>query len=149
MTDTLQDRTPELFARSIINSFSDMAFLDVVAAEPVALNTGQVFHILFTGPESGDIVLHLPNACKKQIVENIYGENWGALDPSQIDDCLLEILNVLAGCFLKERFGEDVAYDISLPELLFDESILATDDYDDYFFDAEGNAFKASIRLSH
>ena len=86
-------------------TFSDMAFVDVTELEqpPEDTRYGQVLHIAFTLPVNGQMILYLPTPCKKLLVENIYSRNWEELKTSEIDDCLLELLNVLAGNFLHEN----------------------------------------------
>ena len=90
----------------------------------------------------------MPSECKKLIVENIYGADWSTLHATEIDDCLLEVLNVMAGNFLIERFGRQVRYDISLPDLLFDDTKISKSNGFDFLpFDAEGIPFKVAMKL--
>jgi hypothetical protein len=109
---------------------------------------GHLLHIAFEQPEKGEIVLFLSVPCKKLIVENIYGRQWDSLEATEIDDCLLELLNVLAGNYLNERQGRDGKHRISLPEMLFDDKELGGDaDMKSMWFDAEGIPFRIALRL--
>lgn len=135
---------------SVVKTFSDMAFIDAVETPgaPEELTFSHIIHITFSEPEEGEIALFFPLECKRLIVENIYGIDWNTLDATAIDDCLLEMLNVMAGNFLNQYFGEDVKHSFSLPQLLFDEAeIRNRNRFVDYFFDAEGIPFKVSICL--
>jgi len=134
--------------RTVVGSFSDMAFMDVIPSFRGEVPVSHLFRISFNGLEIGEIVLSLPKNCRKQIVENVYGENWEGLNATEIDDCLLELLNVIAGNFVQERYGRGTTYDISLPELIFDASMLLNRDMEDYYFDAEGELFKISYRAA-
>ena len=135
-------------ARAAAQTFSEMAFVDVTEAlkVPEALEYSQIIHISLFEPMEGEIALFLPADCKRMIVENIYGSDWADLQAAEIDDCLLELLNVLAGNFLIEYCGTEVKHDISLPELLFNESELKNS-YQDFYFDAEGVNLKISIKM--
>ncbi len=135
---------------SVEKTFSDMAFIDAGRVEEnlEELDFSHIIHIDLFAPMQVEIALFLPSECKKLIVENIYGTDWSTLHATEIDDCLLEMLNVLAGNFLIECFGRQVKYDISLPELLFDDSKISKRNGFDFFpFDAEGIPFKAAIKI--
>jgi len=142
-------KTGESLARAAARTFSEMAFIDVTEAlkVPETLKYSQIIHISLFEPVKREIALFLPADCKRMIVENIYGSDWAGLDAAEIDDCLLELLNVLAGNFLIEYCGTGVKHDISLPDLLFDESELKNN-YKDFYFDADGVNLKISIKIS-
>lgn len=145
-----EEQKREAFKASVAKTFSEMAFLD---AEPIGeleseLEYSHIVHITFSEPNAGEIALFLPLPVKQDIVENIYGEDWESMKATEIDDCLLEMLNVLAGDFLSDLYGAGAHRDLSLPDLLFDESELSkADEFETYCFDAEGNQFKAELRL--
>jgi len=125
-----------------------MAFIDVLPLEKPEMEPGvsQVIQLDFLEPVKGFAALYLPTSCKKLVVENIYGAEWESLKADQIDDCLLELLNVLVGNYLSDLFGEEVKRDMALPRLLFDDSeIKKTDDQLALYFDAEGSSFKALL----
>ena len=140
------------FIEATRRTFSEMAFLDV---EPISMpgkqpELSQVIQLAFLEPDQGFAALFLPLECKRRLVENIYGEDWENLQPDQIDDCLLELLNVLVGNYLLEAYGHEAARDIALPRLLFDASEIAeTDSQETFYFDAEGTVFKAVLESKH
>ncbi len=136
-------------AEAAARTFSEMAFIDVTEAlkVPETLEYSQIIHISLFEPVKGEIALFLPADCKRMIVENIYGSDWTGLDAAEIDDCLLELLNVLAGNFLIEYCGTGVKHDISLPDLLFDDNELKNG-YQNFYFDADGINLKISIKIS-
>ena len=136
----------EALDRSVVESLAEMAFVDVIPADPADITVSHVIRIRYNGPDQGELVLHLPHACKRRIAENTYGMDWIQLHDSDIDDCLLELLNVIAGNFIQHHFGAETHNDLSLPELLFDDARLGDHQYIDRFFDAEGDLFKVSCR---
>ena len=105
-------------------TFEEMAFLDVNpgAADPPGppAEEGPVLFLSYTLPRGGAFALFLPKALKFQVAEAIYGENWNLISSIQLDDSLLELLNVLAGRLLTERFGQDTVYSMGLPTVLYD-----------------------------
>lgn len=143
----------EALAVATSKTFADMAFIDAVPASPPEnpVDFSHILHIEFGEPNRGSLVLFLPIACKRLIVENVYGNDWSSLATEQIDDCLLEIINVLAGNLLDERFGSSKTYNLTLPRLLFDEQELASVGAEkagsEHYFDAEGCLFKVFLEI--
>jgi CheY-specific phosphatase CheX len=150
MSRKIESKMREALVTSVMKTLSDMAFIDAVEItnQTNGIIFSHIIHIFFFDPEEGEIALVLPTEAKKLIVENIYGQGWESLQAIEIDDCLLEILNVLAGNFLNELCGREAKHDISLPELLFDvHQIKESGEFSCHYFDAEGVVFKVLIRL--
>ena len=140
----------EALKQAVEMTFINKAFVDdKEAEEPAEVNFSHIIHISFSSPVEGGMILFLPTACKKMITENIHGSNWESLSTDEIDDCLLELLNVLAGNFLNIHYGKEVGHNMTFPQLLFDESeVPKHGDYRDYFFDAEGVPFKIGLWIT-
>ncbi len=140
------DKLIDSMIEAVKSTFADMVFMDVSETAEVELtHYSQIIHITVMEPEYLDIVLWLPFEIKKEITETVYGKEWGDISDSEIDDCLLEVLNVLTGNFLVEYVGSDIKYSISIPEVLFDESEIEMKNVRDVFFDAEGKPMRVSI----
>ena len=140
------DKIIEALKVSVRNTFAEMLFLDVAEAAGESIEGySHILRLTVMEPEYLDLVLWLPLEIKKEIAETIYSKDWDDITDTEIDDCLLEILNVLTGNFLIEYAGPDVKYSISLPEILFDEDELDKTGYTDIFFDAEDKLFKVSV----
>jgi CheY-specific phosphatase CheX len=150
--DTINGMTLEKsIEESMKQTFEAMAFIDVEVDEATEreFTAGQLMHILFSEPIDGEMVLILSKDCKMKIIENIYGEDWTEVDPTAVDDCLLEMLNVIAGNFLNFYCGYRSKHNLSLPNLIFD--LQETHDQKDarlFHFDAEGAPLKVSLRIS-
>lgn len=145
---------PEAVEKAIVGAveqtFINMAFIDVIptASKDIPSDVSQLIVIDITRPERGTILLHLPLALKRQVAETIHAENWEDMNARQIDDCLLEVLNVLAGNFLNNLRGEKVKYNITFPQIVFDEDEFQdSPGFDDFYFDAEGIHFRVSVRM--
>jgi hypothetical protein len=128
-----------------------MAFIDVneLESEP-ELKISHILTIDILEPVAGKMALFLPYECKRSIVENIYGEKIGDLKNEKIDDCQLEILNVLIGNVLSFYYGGKKKYKVDLPMILFDESEIHWNKKEThtFYFEAEGNAFKLVTELA-
>jgi CheY-specific phosphatase CheX len=135
--------------RAMSEALSEMAFLDAaVAQQEPSFPTSHVITVSFSRPIHGHITLYLSLEVKKAIVENVHGRDWGALSAVEIDDCLLELGNVVAGNYLTAYFGKETVHDISLPALLFDDSDLTcTGERVAVCFDVEGTPLRAVICL--
>jgi hypothetical protein len=143
-----KEKVTQAMHEAVQTTFMDMAFLDILPMEeePEEITYNQVIHISFSEPEYGDVTLYLPLECKKMIVENIHGEDWEAVSSDSIDDCLLELLNVLAGNFLNSYSGKEVSHNMSFPEMLFDEEDFhKKGDHVDLYYDAEGVPFRITV----
>ena len=127
-------------------TFADMAFIDVnpvsaAGGEPVEYS--HVISISLLSPAAGELSLFFPLECKRKIAENIYAKAWEDLDVQEIDDCLLELLNILAGNFLLRLYGAGTKYNISFPEILFDDSRMERfPDAEEFLYDAEGTRIR-------
>ena len=68
---------------------------------------------------------------------------------TEIDDCLLEILNVIAGNFMTDLLGRDVKYNISLPAVNYDEEDIENiGSSQEIYFDAEGFVFRINVLIN-
>lgn len=131
-------------------SFGEMAFIDAVPLKDLEeeVDTHQILFLDFQEPARGWIALFLPLALKKQISENIYAKDWGELNSEEIDDCLLELLNVLGGNFLSLYAGGDTRHNLSFPQVLFDEGEVPEDDSIlSSSFDGEGIPFIIKMHI--
>jgi CheY-specific phosphatase CheX len=149
-TPLTKDELKDSLDMAVALTFGDMSFLDVQPAleEEQSAQEGQLLHISFLAPATGGMMLFLPLELKRQIVENIHAKPWDELNNTEIDDCLLELLNVLAGNFLQQMFGSDTKVNLSFPEVLFDRfEVEHVGSYHDFFYNAEGIPLVVSIRL--
>jgi len=150
MMDFDGDKVRKSFTDSVVETFADMAFIDVIPENDF---DGEITHsgimgLSFKKPGEGSLFFYMTKECKKQLVENIYGEDWFILNDMEIDDCLLEILNVLAGDFLKNLYGKDEKVSMSFPKLYFDdEELPAVENPFSFIFNAEGAMFSAKVLI--
>ncbi len=107
-------------------TFEEMAFLDVAPGRSEEASKPAEGSVLFLGyslPKPGSFALCLAKEIKFQVAEAIYGEDWQGLNSRQLDDSLLELMNVLAGRLLTQRFGAKTTYSMGLPTILFDPPV--------------------------
>lgn len=116
----------EALDQAMVVSFADMAFMDVVeeSGPDDDIACGQIVHLDFSHPLSGYLTLYLSAATKRRIVENIYGYEWENLAGSKVDDCLMELVNIIAGNFLGFTGKDEHRHAVSLPQILFDDTDL-------------------------
>ncbi len=145
--DTTQIR--EAILESTADTFAEMTFLDVLEDEEKQdFEAGQLLYIEFDRPIYGRLMLSMPLELKQMIVENIHAKDWEELSVSDIDDCLLEVLNVLAGNFLRALHREDIKVHLNFPHVMFSyEEISDLESFDVYHFSAEGTPFSISLAL--
>jgi CheY-specific phosphatase CheX len=140
----------EALAVAVSETFGNMAFIDAMEAPSPApeFSTSHIISVGFSRPVRGRIALILSLQCRRMVVENVFGREWDSLSAAEIDDCLLELGNVVAGDFLDAYCGKAGAHDVALPVLLFDTAELPPGGRTvETSFDAEGSPFKAIVTL--
>ena len=136
---------------AVIATFSDMAFMD---AEPIQTCSGcppfgQIIGVEFLHPLEGHMILHLTTPIKQMVIENIHGVDWNDLARREVDDCLMELVNIMAGNFLLLVESGQHRYALSLPQVWYDESdIMDCGTLDDYYFIVNDEAAKVSLTFS-
>lgn len=147
--------TEEIIKKAMIQTiesvFSDMIFIDTIYLEetPEDFEYTQILYIDILSPFAGYVIAYLPLNIRKTIVETIHSTDWSEMHASKIDDCLLEILNVIAGNFMAVLLGRDVKYNISFPAVNYDEEDIENlEKSQKIFFDAEGSVFRINILLN-
>lgn len=143
----MSERYQEAMTKAVQETMADVCFLD---AQPSAQqNISGVSHILsirIHSPFPAILELSLPLELKKQIVENIRGEEWSKMNPQEIDDSLLELINIVAGRFLHFYTEEKKSYQLGLPELTFEPAKLGDEQKRlRYYFDIEGGWMCAAL----
>ncbi len=146
-----KNRIEEAMIKTIESVFSDMIFIDTLHVEdkPDSFDYTQILYIDIVSPQTGYIIAYLPLELRKTIVETIHSTDWDDMHASEIDDCLLEILNVIAGNFMTELLGRDIKYNISFPAVNYDEEDIENlNKSQELFFSAEGPIFRINILLN-
>ena len=123
---------------TVMETFAEMAFLDVMPSETAnQFGNSQGFAVDISGAEQLRCYLDMSVSAKHSVVENIHADAWTELNSEEIDDCLLEILNVLGGTLGRALWGEAVRCKLGFPEVVV--MIPGRDDDVHVFdFDAEG-----------
>ena len=134
---------------AVKETFEIMAFLDIEKIKKKKLNQfTNLVAIDIIEPEPGCVILFLPLELKTKIVGNIFNVDIKDLEIKKVDDCLLEILNVIAGNFLKNTYKKTVKYRLDIPKMLFDKKEM---EYNNKFLEIYCNAedlpFKIGIKL--
>jgi hypothetical protein len=123
----------------------DMAGLKVEPAKIKGTNKipyTNVFLIDSYSPKEISLSFFISLEGKRNIVENILKDNWDSLTHEYIDDCLLELVNVVGGNFFCQVFNNN-KYEIGLPYLTFDDRNL--DEGNMYYYKTDGILMGISI----
>ena len=141
----------EAIIKSIESVFSEMIFIDTLHMDekPENFTYTQILYIDIISPVNGYIIAYLPLELRKTIVETVHSTDWDEMHATKIDDCLLEILNVIAGNFMADLLGRDVKYNISLPAVNYDEEDIENlQDSQEIYFNAEGPVFRINVLIN-
>jgi CheY-specific phosphatase CheX len=142
------DKLKTSLISAVINTLSDMAFLDVsvINKNYESEINENILKIIVLEPVYGKIYLNLPDKTKKIIISNIYG-NDEKLTTSEEEDGILEVLNVITGNFMLEYFGKDQIYKIDFPTLLVNNDKMNNNiEYID--FDIDNNNFRLTYEFT-
>jgi hypothetical protein len=112
----------ESLDKSVIDTFADMAFIDVLSGNQtnIEVDFDNVISIDILKPFNGILYLLFSNDFKKNVAENIYGDEVLKLSENKLDDCILEILNVLCGNFLLRYLDKNISFKMDFPTFLID-----------------------------
>jgi hypothetical protein len=135
---------------AVSRTFNELCFIDISRVDEPFNGKWNISHVIYTDvvmPDRMKIALFLPLQLKELIAENIFCRELKELSSDEIDDCQLEILNVITGNFLRDLYEGKKEYKFDLPVILFDEKRLNLSDskYDCYLFDADDIIFKIEI----
>lgn len=108
--------------KALREALETLSFLDSGETDsgPSLEEVSHILQIDLVKPRRGLLSLFLPKALKLLIAENTYGLPIDQLSAQQIDDCLLELLNVVAGRFLVLLYGNEAIIHLGLPRLVYD-----------------------------
>jgi hypothetical protein len=132
---------------AVSEAFEVMAFMDVIETGPEECEYRYKIKIDILNPLHLKIDFYFMDDLKNKIIENVYGEETVRLNEEAKDDCLLELMNVLAGNFMSFYSGAGEAYEMNLPVM---DDVLHKQNYSKYiscYFNAEGLNFKVVINI--
>jgi CheY-specific phosphatase CheX len=111
----------EIFSGSLLSVLENMAFIfaDPSPADmgPEAPEQALLARMTYRGMENGTVCVAAPFGLCREIAVNMLGAGPGELSASEVLDALRELLNMSCGQFLTERFGEELVFDLSIPEV--------------------------------
>ncbi len=121
INETRLNRIRDSLIISVQKTFEEMAFLEVLMfRENENSLPGNIrkSSIKLLEPIRACIIMEITEELLETMVENIYSKPVMEVSPGDVNDCLGEILNVLAGNFLVEFFGAKLSCKIELPEII-------------------------------
>ncbi len=129
---------------AVVSTLAEMTFVDISrAAGEVPAQADEVCAVIdVLKPLSVQIQVFFPAALRERIIQTLFSGDWE--ESPDKDDSVLELLNVIAGSFLSNYFGQGVHYKLQLPQFLYTE--------DEGFplftlnLDAEGVPFRVALR---
>jgi CheY-specific phosphatase CheX len=96
-------------------------------------------------PYQGDIVIEFPIELGKQIAEALYGPEDSCAEETVVSDTLAELLNTLAGRFMKELLEPDRDFELGFPTVGKGKAPGGADQATSLVFDIAGLLFRASV----
>ena len=96
--------------------------VETVDQKPVSLKDSKNIYkasLDFDGLFPGKCSVFIPHDLAVLVVQKVLGEE-DSRDPSIVRDTLCELVNILTGNLLSACYGEDVSFDLSLPEIKAD-----------------------------
>jgi len=142
----MKERIINALDTALISTLENMAFLDTSITDGPLMDHSNVFAVDYFTPYVGSLYFILNLDSKQQLVENILGDDWDNIDDINKDDCLLELLNVLAGSFMSNFLENNAKYKMSVPNILFSEN----EELQDCLirtYDSEGYKLQLAIKL--
>jgi len=140
----MADNVESSLSFSIKNTFHDMAGKKVDLKENIQgeIHYTNVFMMESFQPQELCLQFFFPLEAKRLLVESVLQQDWSELSHEYIDDCLLEMVNIIGGNFFCRYFSPR-RYEISLPQLTFDNRGISPGEM--YYFETEGILFAVSL----
>ncbi len=136
--------TADALFRATSEVFAGMVFMDVSRAGEGAAETGEIAAAIdILKPLSCRLELRMPRALYAGIVELLGSGDADAAD--EPEDAVLEMVNVLAGSFISERFGPGADMKLELPRYLYGEDRASGVPIAGVGCDAEGEPFSVLL----
>ena len=132
---------------AVSEAFGVMAFLDVIESAPEEYEYRYKIKIDILKPFLLKISFHFMDDLKNKIIDNVYGEEAVRLNEKAKDDCLLELMNVLAGNFMSFYSVAGEVYEMNLPVT---DNEFHEENYSkiiNCYFNAESLKFKVAINI--
>ncbi len=134
---------------SVSTVIEQMAFLDVEPAKEVRFVSEPKYFIHMESPINGALIFSIPDTSKKNLAGNIYGKDFSEIKMNEINECLLELVNIITGQFLNKLDIKNAQYILGIPKIIFREEDLYTYSHNyNYFFNAEGSEFQIKLMLN-
>lgn len=117
-----KNKVKQAIIDATIKTFEEMTFMDALhVTDVVKIDDSAIkVSIDLLAPLAAKMIIILTTELQQQIVENIYCDEIDTLGDKLKSDCIEELLNVLAGNFLRKFHGPGKTYKMELPEIVFD-----------------------------
>ncbi len=134
---------------SVSTVIEQMAFLDVEPSKRAVTDSDPKYFIHMQSPVDGVLLFSMPDNSKKNLAGNIYGKDFTEIKMNEVNECLLELVNIITGQFLNKLDIENAQYILGIPRIIFTEEKLYKYSHNyDYFFNAEGIPFQIKLMLN-
>lgn len=144
------EKVEEALNSSIISSFEEMSFIEVIAGGDSQLleETLNTVKILIVKPFTATLLLRLPQSLGEKIAENIYCKSVSQLHKRDIADCSEELLNIVTGSFLTNYLGKGIKFKFEFPEMIYSPPQLEEGEKEmKRVYNAEGKIFEVTFIL--
>lgn len=145
MSEIELKRMEEAITKAVIESFEEMAFLEVIRVDggEEELDSAALIRIEIVKPFIAVIILKMSEGLKGQIAENIYCKDSSQLHKSDIADCSEELLNILTGHIMTAYLGRGASFKFEFPEIIYNRAEPASEERELRLrFNAEGEIFE-------
>lgn len=154
-----EKKIEDLLFNSVSKIFGEMAFIDVEKTDIRAdclkngkideyINNYSIYSIDLSEPFSGTIFMIIPEELKKNVANNIFGDNIEAdKNQDKSTDCLLEILTIITGDFFNSYITNGHKFVIDLPKISANLDPVYKENSHSFTLDAEGQLFQVGYIL--
>ena len=107
---------------AVSKTMEDMAFEEVERIEDSSIQLPPENPVLWATlkilqPIEGEISIRLSPDCGATLTHGLYGDLEGELSDNTINDALAEVVNTIAGCFMKELSPPTENFELGLPRV--------------------------------
>jgi len=118
----MSEEMEEMIVDAVSNTFENLAFMFVEEVDKSELeNTGDEYFIskmAYSGDNTGSLVMATTKQMCINLATNILGlDDDEEPEKSILGDAFNEVLNVVCGQLLAEKYGEKAIFDLTIPEI--------------------------------
>lgn len=146
--DNNKEQLPDEILLDVVRyTVREVGFIDIRNCEEIHDRDESICSLQkLISPISGKIYLDIPIGLVKRISTNLFGDEVDTSNRESLNDCVVELLNVVTGRFM-QRLVSDQVFDVSLPGIVHSSEYSKNEYHTKWFETSDKNHFAVSYNI--